>query len=256
MSKLDIEQFNCRSDNFGVLVHDPDSGLTACIDAPDYAATVEALKRRGWTLSHIFITHHHTDHVEALEPLKSEFGARVIGPKKSAASIGNIDIPVVQGNVIEWAGRDVRVLDTPGHTLDHTTYWFCDDEVVFTADVLFSLGCGRVFEGDHAMMWDSLEKLAALPDATKVYCGHEYTLANARFALSVDPDNADLAERAKEVARLRQDDLPTLPTTIGVERKTNPFLRADNAALKKAVGMENASAAEVFAYLRTAKDKA
>ena len=152
--------------------------------------------------------------------------------------------------------ENLHIGETPGHTLDHVVYWFSDDGVVFAGDTLFALGCGRVFEGDHAMMWESLEKLGALPDATRLYCGHEYTLANARFALSVDPGNAQLKQRAEEVARLRRDDLPTLPSTIGLERQTNPFLRASEPDLKQALGMERASAESVFAHLRKAKDNA
>lgn len=256
MAPLEVSQFICRSDNYGVLLHEPESGKTASIDAPDADAIQNALNERGWTLSHIFITHHHFDHVDGVAALKEAGDIRVIGPKHSAEKLGFVDLPVAGGNVIEWAGRDIRVLDTPGHTLDHISYWLPDDEMVFAADCLFSLGCGRVFEGDHAMMWDSLEKLAALPDATRLYCGHEYTLANARYALQVDPDNAALKTRAHEVARLRQNDRMTLPTTIGTERRLNPFLRANDPALKQVLGMEGASAADVFAHLRLGKDRA
>lgn len=255
MSELVIEQFMCRSDNFGVLVHDPDTGLTASIDAPDGQPILDVLDRNGWKLSHVFLTHHHADHTAGLAALHDQFQPRLIGPKLSMEKVSGIDLPVSQGNVIEWSGRDINVLETPGHTLDHVSYWFSDDKIVFAGDTLFALGCGRVFEGDFAMMWESLEKLGALPDATRLYCGHEYTLSNARFALSVDPDNAKLKARAEEVARLRRDDLPTLPSTIGLERQTNPFLRASEADLKQAVGMPEASTESVFAYLREAKDK-
>lgn len=256
MSELVIEQFMCRSDNFGVLVHDPDTGLTASIDAPEGQPILDVLERKGWKLSHVFLTHHHADHTAGLPALNDQFQPRLIGPKLSMKNVTGIDLPVSQGNVIEWSGRDINVLETPGHTLDHVSYWFSDDKIVFAGDTLFALGCGRVFEGDFAMMWESLEKLGALPDATKLYCGHEYTLSNARFALSVDPENAQLKERAEEVARLRRDELPTLPSTIGLERQTNPFLRAAEKDLKEAVGMPEASAESVFAYLRAAKDKA
>lgn len=256
MAALEISQFICHSDNYAVLLHDPESGQTASIDAPNAVAIQNTLAEHRWTLSHIFVTHHHQDHVEGVEALKQAGDVRVIGPKKAADKLSFIDLPVAEGNVIEWAGRDIRVLDTPGHTLDHISYWFPDDDLVFAADCLFSLGCGRVFEGDHAMMWDSLEKLAALPDATRLYCGHEYTLTNARYALKIDPDNAALKTRAHEVARLRQNGRMTLPTTIGSERRLNPFLRANELGLKKVLGMEDASAAEVFAHLRLGKDRA
>lgn len=256
MSELIIEQFMCRSDNFGVLVHDPETGLTASIDAPEGPPILDVLEDKGWTLSHVFLTHHHADHTAGLPDLDAKFQPRLIGPKKSMDKVPGISLPVSQGNVIEWSGRDVNVLETPGHTLDHVTYWFSDDAVVFAGDTLFALGCGRIFEGDPAMMWESLEKLAALPDATKLYCGHEYTLANARFALTVDPENAELKSRSEEIARLRRDNLPTLPSTIGVERRTNPFLRAADPTLKQILDMPNASDADVFAHIRHAKDNA
>ena len=256
MSDLEIEQFMCRSDNFGVLVHDPETGLTAAIDAPDGQPILDVLARRGWTLSHVFLTHHHADHTAGLAALQETFQPRLIGPRLSMDKVPGIDLPVSEGNVIEWSGRDINVLETPGHTLDHVAYWFSDDQIVFAGDTLFALGCGRVFEGDYAMMWESLEKLGALPDATRLYCGHEYTLANARFALSVDPDNAQLKQRAEEVARLRRDDLPTLPSTIGIERQTNPFLRASEQDLKQTLGMAGESAESVFTHLRKAKDAA
>ncbi|MFK8035379.1 MAG: hydroxyacylglutathione hydrolase [Hyphomicrobiales bacterium] len=256
MSELIIEQFMCRSDNFGVLVHDPETGLTAAIDAPEAEPILEVLAKRNWTLSHVFLTHHHADHTAGLPLLAERFNPKLIGPKKSMDKVDGIVLPVAEGNVIEWSGHDVKVLETPGHTLDHVSYWFSDDALVFAGDTLFALGCGRIFEGDAAMMWESLEKLSALPDATLLYCGHEYTLSNARFALSVDPDNAALKLRAEEVARLRRDELPTLPSSIGVERRTNPFLRASSQELKDTLGMSDASDEAVFTHLRLAKDNA
>lgn len=256
MSELIIEQFMCRSDNFGVLVHDPETGKTASIDAPEGEPILAVLEERNWTLSHVFLTHHHADHTAGLPLLAEHFQPKLIGPKKSMDKVDGIALPVEEGNVIEWSGHDVNVLETPGHTLDHVSYWFSDDALVFAGDTLFSLGCGRIFEGNPAMMWDSVEKLSALPDATRLYCGHEYTLSNARFAISVDPDNAELKARAEEVARLRRDDLPTLPSSIGLERRTNPFLRASSPDLKKTLGMPNATDEAVFAHLRLAKDNA
>jgi len=255
MAKLEIVQFIARSDNFAVLLHDPQSGATASIDAPDADSIIVALKERGWTLSHILVTHKHFDHIEGIPPLQAAYDCSVIGPAESAAETGMYDREVKDGDSFDWAGRSVRVLATPGHTLDHVTYWMPDDRLVFTADLIFSLGCGRVIEGDHAMMWNSIRKVRELPDDTALYCGHEYTLANAKFAVSVDPDNKALAKRMAEVEKLRAEGKPTLPTTLKREKAENPFLRADDPGLMRQLDMAGASPAEVFAAIRTRKDK-
>lgn len=201
MTPLEIELFACRSDNFGVLLHDPATGETASIDAPEEQAILDALARRGWTLSHIFTTHHHQDHVEANAALKARFGATIIGPAHEA--IPGLDRKVDGGDSFTFAGRPVDVILTPGHTLGHICFHLPQDKLLFAADTLFALGCGRLFEGTPAQMWDSLSKLAGLPDETVVYFGHEYTLSNARFALTIDPDNAALRARAEEIEALR-----------------------------------------------------
>ena len=255
MAKLEIAQFIARTDNFAVLLHDPESGATAAIDAPDVDPIIAALKERSWVLTHILVTHKHFDHIEGIPPLQAAYDCTVIGPEASAAETGMYDRTVNDGESFDWAGREVRVLATPGHTLDHITYSFPGDGLVFTADLIFSLGCGRVIEGDHAMMWDSIRRVRDLPDETALYCGHEYTLANAKFAVSVDPDNKALNARLAEVEKLRADGKPTLPTTIGREKSENPFLRADDPALMKKLGMAGARPAEVFAAIRTRKDK-
>lgn len=255
MARLEVHQFIARSDNFAVLLHDPESGETAAIDAPDADPIIEALSARGWKLTHIFVTHKHFDHIEGIPPLQAAYDVTVTGPEASAAETGMYDRTVEDGGSFEWAGRTVRVLATPGHTLDHVTYWIPDEKLVFAADLIFSLGCGRVIEGDHAMMWNSIKKVRELPDDTALYCGHEYTQANARFALTVDPDNAALKERAAEVDRLRAAGQPTLPTALGREKAANPFLRADDPGLMRKLGMANARPAEVFAAIRTRKDK-
>ena len=251
---LQIEQFMCRSDNFGVLVHDPETGATAAIDAPEFGPITDHLARRGWKLTDILVTHHHGDHVEGILPLKQAFQCRVTGPAAEADRIPGIDRQVKGGDRFAFGGYDVEVLDTPGHTLGHISYVIPAAKVAFTADTLFSLGCGRVFEGTPAMMWDSLERIMALPDDTVVHVGHEYTEANARFALTIEPDNADLVARAGEVAALRAAGRPTLPTTIGQERRTNPFVRAAVPGIARHLGMEGASPAEVFAEIRKRKD--
>lgn len=255
MPPLEIELFSCRSDNFGVLLHDPASGATASIDAPEEKPILDALARRGWALTHILTTHHHNDHVEANVALKERFGLEIVGPAKEAARIPGIDRGVDEGDRFTFAGRPVDVIWTPGHTAGHICYHLPEDGLLFAADTLFALGCGRVFEGTAADMWSSLSKLAVLPDDTAVYFGHEYTLSNARFALTVDPGNAALAERAADIERQRAAGTFTAPTTIGVEKATNPFLRAADPGIRKALGMEGASDAEVFAEIRARKDR-
>jgi hydroxyacylglutathione hydrolase len=253
MALLEIELFACRSDNFGVLLHDPETGATVSIDAPEEKPILDALARRGWALSHIFTTHHHGDHVEANLALKKRFGATVIGPARE--SIPGIDRKVDGGDTFDFAGRRVEVIATPGHTRGHICFHLPEEKLLFAADTLFALGCGRLFEGTPADMWASLSKLAALPDETTVYFGHEYTLSNARFAKTVDPDNTALLKRVAEIEALRAKGDFTAPTTIGLEKATNPFLRAADPAIRRHLGMERASDAEVFAEIRGRKDR-
>ncbi len=254
---LEIHQFLYGSDNYGVLVHDADSGETACVDAGDAAAVFDALGQTGWTLSQVWITHHHGDHVAGLEEVKARTGARVIGPGYGRDSaIPGVDQRVREGDEFDFAGHRVAILHTPGHTLDMINFHLPDDGIVFSGDTLFVAGCGRLFEGDAEMMWASLQKLAALPPETVVYCSHEYTAANMRFALSVDGGNAALRAKAAEVDRLRSEARPTVPTVIAEELATNPFLRAGDAAIRRDLGLERATDAEVFAELRRRKDRA
>ncbi len=222
---LIIEQFTCRSDNFGVLVHDPAAGLTAAIDTPAEAPIRDKLTEKGWRLTHIFTTHHHGDHVEGHLGLKADSGCEILGPAAEADKIPGIDRRVSGGDSFAFGSAEVRVIDTPGHTLGHISYWLPGEGVAFTGDTLFAMGCGRVFEGTPEMMFASLEKLRALPDDTRVYCGHEYTETNARFALTVDPANADLVARydggegsprrrpsdAADNDRAREEDQPLFP---------------------------------------------
>lgn len=254
MKPLEIEVFQCRSDNYGVLVHDPETGLTASIDAPEEQPILDALSRRGWTLTHILTTHHHTDHVEANLGLKGRFELEIIGPINEAVAIPGLDRSVEDGDEFEFGGHTVCVIETPGHTAGHVCYYFPDDKVLFAADTLFALGCGRLFERTAADMWHSLQKLSALPDETAVYFGHEYTLSNARFALTIDPDNARLQERVREIEATRAANRFTIPTTIGLEKETNPFLRATDPAVRRNLLMESRSNEEVFAEIRKRKD--
>jgi hydroxyacylglutathione hydrolase len=254
MTRLDIAQFTCRSDNFGVLVHDPESGETASIDAPEEEPIRVALNERGWNLTHIFTTHRHDDHIAGNINLKQRFGATIIGPKAEATRIPGIDRAVDDGDSFTFAGRAVEVIATPGHTAGHVCFHIPQDRLLFAADTLFALGCGRLFEGTPAEMWDSLQKLMRLPDDTDVYFGHEYTLSNARFAVTVDPDNAELATRASEIERRRAEGRSTLPTTLGLEKRTNPFLRPHDPGIRRTLGLEDASDIEVFAEIRRRKD--
>ncbi len=254
MSAFEIELFLCRSDNFGVLLHDPKTGLTASIDAPEEAAILAALERRGWTLTHILTTHHHGDHVEANLALKQRFGATIIGPKNEADKIPGIDRAVGDGESFDLSGHRVEVIETPGHTAGHICFHFPDEKLLFAADTLFALGCGRLFERPAPDMWRSLQKLLALPDDTVIYFGHEYTLSNARFAVTVDPENIELADRVKEIIAVREDGRFTAPTTMAIERRTNPFLRPDAAGIRDTLGMTGATDAEVFAEIRKRKD--
>lgn len=249
-----IEQFMCRSDNFGALVHDAASGETALIDAPAAGPIVEAVERTGWTPTVILTTHHHGDHVEANLELKRKYGLRIVGPEAEAAKIPGIDETVKDGDVFRFGGEEVRVIATPGHTAGHVCYHFAGSGVLFAGDTLFSLGCGRLFEARPASMLASLRKLVALPLDTVIYCGHEYTESNARFALSVDPTNSALKERAAEVAALRAEGKPTLPTVLSREMATNPFLRWHDRVIRRNLGMEDAEDEAVFAEIRKRKD--
>jgi hydroxyacylglutathione hydrolase len=251
---LIIDQFPCREDNFGVLIHDTESGTTAAIDAPEFDAVKHKLAERGWKLDQILVTHHHADHVEGILPLKQAYGCTVTGPAGEADKIPGIDRTVKEGDVVKVGTYDVEVLETPGHTLGHISYHIPAAKVAFVADTLFALGCGRVIEGTFPMMWSSLEKLLVLPDETVVYCGHEYTQSNARFALTIEPANSNLIARSREVDALRAEGKSTLPTSIGLEKRTNPFLRVNEPAVRDLLEMPDAGAAEVFGEIRTRKD--
>ncbi|MCL6708642.1 hydroxyacylglutathione hydrolase [Pseudomonas sp. R2.Fl] len=254
MQNLEIEVFLCRSDNFGVLVHCPESGLTASIDAPELGPIVAAAERRGWKITHIFTTHHHGDHVEANLELKERYGCEIIGPLNEAIAIPGLDNAVGDGDSFDFGGHQVDVIETPGHTAGHVCYHFPDSKLLFAADTLFALGCGRLFERPAADMWHSLQKLAALPDETAIYFGHEYTLSNARFALTIDPGNERLQARAKEIEALRAEGRFTIPTMLWLEKETNPFLRVADPAIRRNLLMESRTNEEVFAEIRKRKD--
>lgn len=245
-----IRQFPCLDDNYAFLVHDAQSGETTAIDTPDAEAILRELRICGWQLSAIWNTHWHADHAGGNAALKAATGAQVIGPAEVARLGTAPDRIVAHGEWVALGQHRAQVLGVGGHTLGHIAYHFAQAQVAFVGDALFALGCGRMFEGQPAQMWESLERLAALPEDTQIYCAHEYTAANARFALAMDGDNPALQRRSEEITRLRAQGLPTVPTRIGLERATNPFLRA--GVLKAKLGLSDN--VEAFAELRRRKD--
>lgn len=242
---LTVHQFACLSDNYGFLVRDEATGKTATIDTPDADAILAELSRLGWTLDLILNTHWHPDHAGGNAAIQAATGAMIIGPAE-VTRIAPLDRTVVDGDIVELGETRLRVIDTGGHTLGHVAYHDAADAIAFVGDTLFALGCGRLFEGTAEQMWESLSRLTALPDDTTVYCAHEYTASNARFALSVDSDPA-LKTRTDQIFAARALGQPTVPTSIGVEKATNPFLRAP-------LLRPDLAPARAFAEIRAAKD--
>jgi len=247
--------FPCLQDNYGVLLHDPATGATAAIDAPEAAPVEAALKATGWRLTDILVTHHHADHTGGIAELKAHHRCRVVAPHGEAARIPLVDETVRENDKVRVGGLEGRVIETPGHTAGHISYVFPADKLAFVGDTLFSIGCGRVIEGTPEMMWQSLLKLRGLPDDTRIYCGHEYTKANIRFAKSIDSGNSALNAREQEVEKLLAAHKPTIPSTIGEEKAANPFLRADVPDVAKSVGLAGQPAWKVFAEIRERKNK-
>lgn len=252
MAALEIYQFPCLSDNYGFLVHDSESGETACIDTPETAPILAALEKTGWTLTQIWNTHHHYDHAGNNEEIKRITGCTITGPAGEADKIPAIDRAVDDGDTVMLGAHEAHVLNVGGHTLGHIAFHM--EGHAFVGDSLFALGCGRVFEGTMAKMWESLQKLNALPDGTQIYCAHEYTTSNAAFAVTIDPDNEALSQRVAEISALRAANKPTVPTEIALERATNPFLRATDANVQARLNMSGAPAVDVFAEIRARKD--
>lgn len=254
MTPFEIHQFPVLSDNYAYLIHTAD-GQTAAIDTPDAKAILKELEKKGWRLTHILNTHHHWDHAGGNLALKQATGCTIIGPKAEAEKIPGLDHAVGEGDTVTLGGHTARVLDVPGHTAGHIAYHFAEEDVAFVGDTLFAMGCGRLFEGTPAQMWQSLQKLRALRPDTRLYCAHEYTQANGRFALTVDPANPALKDRMAEVERLRADGTPTVPTDLATELKTNPFLRPGDAGIRAALGLQGADDVSVFAEIRARKDQ-
>jgi hydroxyacylglutathione hydrolase len=249
---LEVHQFACLSDNYGFLLHDPDSGETACIDTPDADAYLREAAARAWQITQIWNTHWHADHAGGNEAIKAATGCTVIAPATDAPKIAAVDRVVQQGDVVSLGGWTAHVIDVSGHTNGHIAYHLPEAGLAFVGDALFALGCGRMFEGTAPQFWASLSRLKALPPQTVLYCAHEYTASNARFALHADPDNAELQAYADDIGRAREQGLPTVPFTLKRELATNPFLRADNPAMQARWGGGNAVA--TFAALREAKN--
>lgn len=251
---LQIVTVPCLKDNYAFLLHDSGTGETAVIDVPEAAPIRAELSARGWSLGHILITHHHADHIGGVDELRKATDARVIGARDDAARLPDLDLAVAEGETFEFAGHEVRVFDVSGHTVGHIAFHVPDAGAVFTADSLMALGCGRLFEGTPEQMWRSLSKLAALPPDTIVCSGHEYTAANARFARTIEPDNAALAARSDRIDAARAAGRPTVPSTLADELATNPFLRAGLQEVKSAIDMTDAADVDVFAEIRRRKD--
>jgi len=247
---LTVRQFPCLSDNYGFIIRDEASGKTACVDTPEVAPILQALREAGWGLDFIFNTHWHGDHAGGNAEIQIATGCVIVGPQE-VTRLAPLDRAVVGGDIVDLGETRFQVIETGGHTLGHIAYFDDADRVAFVGDTLFALGCGRMFEGKAEQMWASLSRLAALPDDTRVYCAHEYTASNARFALSVD-DAPALKASAAEVFAARERGEPTVPTTIALEKATNPFLRAPLLAAR--VGKTGAPDYEVFGAVRAAKD--
>ena len=251
---LEIYQIPCLQDNYGFLVHDPETGATATIDTPEVAPINQALAAKGWRLTHILNTHHHFDHAGGNEELKAQWNCQVVGAAIDAERIPGIDVALADGDTLTLGSKQARIIEVPGHTSGHIAYYFAADEVAFVGDTLFALGCGRLFEGTPEQMSESLGKIMALPDAATVYFAHEYTEANAAFAVTMEPANPALQQRVKEIQSLRAAGKPTVPTSIGLERATNPFVRSDSAELQAVLNLSGADVVAVFAETRRRKD--
>ena len=254
MSRLDIHQVPCLKDNYAYLLHCPETGATAALDPSEAGPVLAAAEAQGWRISHVLNTHHHWDHVGGNAGIKAATGARVIGPEPDRARIPELDDTVAEGQPFALGAAAAEIFFIPGHTKGHMAFWFKQSQALFCGDTLFTLGCGRLFEGTPQQMWASLLKLRALPDETQVYCGHEYTQSNARFALAVDPKNAALTRRAAAVDAARAKGRPTVPASLAEERATNPFLRADDPGFAAALSLSGAPPVEVFAETRRRKD--
>ncbi|KAJ9178520.1 hypothetical protein P3X46_010398 [Hevea brasiliensis] len=254
-SSLQIELVPCLRDNYAYLLHDVDTGTVGVVDPSESVPIIDALSRKNQNLTYILNTHHHHDHTGGNEQLKARYGAKVIGPGIDRDRIPGIDIVLNDGDKWMFAGHKVVVMETPGHTRGHISFYFPGSGAIFTGDTLFSLSCGKLFEGTPEQMYSSLRKIMSLPDDTNIYCGHEYTLSNSKFALSIEPNNEALQSYADHVAHLRSKNLPTIPTTLKVEKACNPFLRTSSTEIRQSLNIPvTANDAEALGVIRQAKD--
>ena len=251
---LKILQIPVLTDNYIYLIHDLDSQKTAVVDPAIADSVLDALKNQGWKLDYIFNTHHHSDHIGGNLELKTRTGCKIVAAEKDCYRIPDVDIKVNDGDSFQFGQHLISIIETLGHTSGHIVYYFAEDDLLFCGDTLFVMGCGRLFEGTAQQMWESLQKLKKLPEATKVYCAHEYSLSNGRFALSVESDNPILQTRMTNIKQLRADNLPTVPSTIGEELATNPFFREQSLSIQKHLKMTDKTPVEVFAAVRKLKD--
>lgn len=251
---FDLITIPCLSDNYAFLLHDHESGEVALIDVPEAGPIKAELKKRGWTLSQVWLTHHHWDHVDGLADLLADHPAKVVGAKADEERLPKLDLAVAEGDRVQLGTLEAEVFDVSGHTVGHIAFHVPGAQACFTADSLMALGCGRLFEGTPAQMWDSMQKLMKLPADTLICSGHEYTASNAKFALTVDPENAALISRSNDIDTARAKGVPTVPSQLSTELETNPFLRPADPGIRKNLGMQDASDAEVFAEIRKRKD--
>lgn len=251
---LKIIQLPVLTDNYIYLIHDLNSKQTAVVDPAVAEPVLKTLKEQGWELNYIFNTHHHGDHVGGNLELKTETGCKIVASKNDSHRIPGLDIAVSDGDFFQLGLHQISIIETIGHTSGHIAYHFANDDLLFCGDTLFVMGCGRLFEGTAQQLWESLQKLKKLPETTKVYCAHEYSLNNGRFALSVEPDNQALQNRMVNIKQLRADNLATVPSTIGEELATNPFFREDSLTLQKSLKMQGKTPVKIFTALRKMKD--
>ncbi len=252
---LELVTLPCLTDNFAFLLHDRASGETALIDAPEAGPVLHALEERDWQLGQILLTHHHADHVQGVDEIRAATGAKVLGASADAHRLPALDRALQEGDRVQIGAEDGRVIDVSGHTIGHIAFHFPQSAMVFTADSLMAAGCGRLFEGSPAQMWESLSKLAALPPETLVGSGHDYLDGNLRFALTLEPENPALISRIRSLEGMRRQGQPPMPSTLAEELATNPFLRASQPRLKAALGLSDVPDAEVFAEIRARKDR-
>ena len=253
--ELEVFMFPCLSDNYGFLIHDPVENLTATVDTPEVSAIEGAVNQKGWKLTHIINTHHHYDHAGGNLELKKKTNCTIIGPLQDKDRIPGIDLAIEHGQEFKFGSFEVKGFHTPGHTTGHMVYYFESEKIAFVGDTIFAMGCGRLFEGTPQQMLESLDLIMSWPDETMLYCAHEYTQTNAEFAITVDGRNKDLIERKSEIEALRKDLIPTVPTQLQLEKKTNPFLRSDDHEIRLELGMIESSRTEVFAEIRNRKDQ-